>query len=223
MLNKDDEKGLADLDKADQDWLRGLAGEKVPGADPNTMRQVSGVREAIRAEERLQKLTARLFWHRMARRVKYHFIKLFSVDYVGQWKVAFSAVFVGVILGWLLRPIVPLSGQNMSENKADRELSDELPSTAPQQKAADFKMDRKWPDNFVPSAYPQEIATQLKAEFISAGAKVEMVQMPVFRLEMKMPDNPSEGLRDLCDNYDIELKEDRSSPQIERLLVVPIE
>ncbi|GEM_PF-4030867 len=31
MLNKDDDKWLANLDKADQDWLRGLAGEKVPG------------------------------------------------------------------------------------------------------------------------------------------------------------------------------------------------
>jgi len=201
MLNKDDDKWLANLDKADQDWLRGLAGEKVPGADPNIMRQVSELREAIRVDKRLEKITARLFLHRMARRVKYHFIKLFSVDYVGHWKVAFSAVFVGVILGWLLRPaaLFGVISKDLHENDTNKVC----------------------PYNFLPIEEPQERVNQLKELFILGGAEVEMgLTTHAFLLEIKMPENPSEELRELCG----EIKQDGSScAQVEWLVVGPKE
>ncbi|RKZ51574.1 MAG: hypothetical protein DRR16_10925 [Candidatus Parabeggiatoa sp. nov. 3] len=162
------------------------------------MRQVSELRKAIRVEERLKKITARLFWHRMARRVKYHFIKLFSVDYVGHWKVAFSAVFVGVILGWLLRPVPQLLAQNTPSEKKEANLYCQ----------------------FEYSDEPQAIAIDWKEQFISAGAQVEMGQTThAFLLEIKMPENPSDKLRELCHM----IKKGNPCAQVEWLVVGPKE
>ena len=211
MLNKDDEKGFADLDKADQDWLRGFADEKVAEADPKTMREVSALREAMRAEERLEKIRGRLFWHRMARRVKYAFIKRFSVDYIGQWKVAVPIVFVGVIFVGVIFSSL-LQQQNGTISGDD--------SGGPQQKGTELRADRKWADNFWPSANPQERANKLKERFISAGAEVEIVQHSVFELNVKMPNNPSEKLRNLCQD---KKKDGRSCSEVEIIFVGPTE
>lgn len=201
MSKKDDDIRLADLEQDDRDWLNILTGENVPEANPKTRYEARGLRNAIRSEARLQKITKRLFWHRMVRRVQYQLTRLFSDLKELQWQMAITVI-VGMTLGWLLRPYFDSSVAPIIKEASPVTTTTDLP----------FKL----------SEYqPQQKANELQQKFSQAGAKVEILS--AFQINISIPENPSDKLRDLCDDYDIKLKEDTSFPKKGQIIVLPLE
>jgi hypothetical protein len=221
--------------KDDEDWLDILAGKNVPNANPTTVRDAHVLREALQAEKRLQKILARLdideylkpetspalmeptefqpsqgFFPTLATQIG-NLFRIPRAPVVIPYLAV--AVLLMTVLGFIIPQILPTGTQDASQpDKQTPHLiqkSPESSSDTPQLKLSDEN--------------PQEMAEDLKEEFMSAGAKVQISQLgETFRVDIKIPETPSDDLRELCGDYGInDLTQVMSSTRVVRFIVSP--
>jgi len=215
MSQKDDEQWLATLEKDDRDWLNLLAGKEVPNVDSNTLREARGFREAIRAENQLQHMKARLVWYRLARRIRYHITQTLSVGWECIFNInpkvaipATATLVIGVVIGWLIRtPYYYNQAPSVREKSEPPSViaNPQLPTTGLAQ-IIEYSFDD-----------PEQVIAELKEEFVSSGAK------PIsFQIDIQIPEEVSNELLDLSDSYDIDLEKlNKSGTRVVRFIVSP--
>jgi ElaB/YqjD/DUF883 family membrane-anchored ribosome-binding protein len=223
MSEKDDEQWLAALEKDDRDWLKLLAGQEVPNADPNTLRETRGLREAVRAEKRLQKMKARLVWHRIARRNRYRLTQMVSVfwEFILNPKPqvavpAAATLVIGLMIGWLIPAPYSYQGSSVIAKPEPPPVVAEqpLPSSViaksePPPVVAEQPLPTSGPAQIIEYSFdaPQQVIAELKEEFMSSGAKTKS-----FQIDIQIPEQLSDELREISDTYDLDLEKINNSP-----------
>ncbi|HID99671.1 MAG TPA: hypothetical protein EYP59_05200 [Thiotrichaceae bacterium] len=237
------------LKKDDEDWLAILSGKNVPNADQNTVREALVFREALQAEKRLQQIMAKLeangymkpenvivktektqkelsFTTLFAKMDSWFFAKIPSFA-----NVLLVSAILGIIAGvHLLKDILQPDEPAPASIPKATEDSDEPTQQLIPKSSQDSPQSQ--PNFSLPSSGPAQIsyfdenpelvAKDLENEFISAGAKVKTSQLAdKFQVDITIPDTPSDELRELCDEYDINLKEIMSSTHLIRFIVSP--
>jgi hypothetical protein len=185
------------LNQDDKIWLDTIAGKDVPeDANPDTVAEAQALREAIHAEQQLQKLMSRI-----AETTPQPKEKTF-MDKLREWLepkmmpvLAPLVVVVSVVA--IIIPSIIKDQPNNSDFPRHKQI---------QEAEYSQKIEKK-------SKNPQQKAEQLKQDFIAAGATVEFTvttEEQSYQLDIKIPTSASDELRALCDRIGINPEENKS-------------
>jgi hypothetical protein len=182
------------LNQDDKIWLDTIAGKDVPeDANPDTVAEAQALREALHAEEQLQKLMSRI-----AETTPQPKEKTFMEKVYEWWKpkvmipVLASLVVIISIVGIIPSKFIPEPENPYFQPKV------------PEIQEVDYTgiIEKK-------STTPKQKAEQLKQNFVAAGATVELtviIKEKSYQLDIKMPTSASDKLLQLCDRIRINPK-----------------
>lgn len=178
------------LNQDDKIWLDTIAGKDVPeNANPDTVAEAQALREAIHAEQQLEKLMSRI--SPPSKEVTF-------MEKVSEWWKSNTMIpilaplvvvvsVVGIIIHISITPEIPqIRGKNGGTQEV--EYSQTIEQVYEQ---------------------PKQIAEQLKQDFLAAGATVELtviIKEKSYQLDIKMPTSASDKLLQLCDRIRINPK-----------------
>jgi hypothetical protein len=198
------------LTKDDEDWLALLASKEVRDADPNTVREVHALKEALHTELQWQKLRMRIQAdkNKAVAKKEPKFNKWVQSlvagihDQLDQKILSFGGAVYTAFVVVLAVVLWPITEQKLSPNQTDyrpkgQDVVDQSDSVGPIMR---LKLE------------PQTKAREMKQNFESSGAAVQVTKIndKVFQVDISMPETPSQELRDLCDIENIDLSSNRS-------------
>lgn len=173
------------LSQDDKIWLDTIAGKDVPkDANSDTVDEAKALREAIHAEQQLQKLMSRI--SPPSKEITF-------MEKVYQWWKSNTMIpilaplvvvvsVVGIIINISLTP-EPENSQIRGKNQGVQEVE------------YSQKIEKIYDK-------PKQKAEQLKQDFVAAGAIVELtviIKEQSYQLDIEMPTSASDKLRQLCD------------------------
>ena len=209
------------LEKDDADWNAILAGKEVPEADPNTAHEARLFREALHAEERLHNIIGRLEAEGHLKpetetteesekpRPYFNFSKLMTLFTQPNhaWIAIPAMLMIAMTIGWLSRPYFDQTPWLEPKSWTPRSHEPSLPSpTSSSAPIIEFYYSE-----------PEWVAADLKTEFLSAGAQVQLTHK--YQLNIQMPTPISKELQELCDTYDIDWNQVKSSSGSVRIII----
>jgi len=212
------------LKKDDEHWLTILAGKDMPEASPNTAQEARVLREALRAEDRLQQLTARLGAEgyikspqapKIRERLKTAITRIWDsiipnsfncqttfIPSSFNWQTTYLiTVHAALIMTVTIATYEWITIKTLSAKQAPIPKSPPESTSAPP--LSTFGIIYGTVPVFKFSYNDLQEVEGLKQDFIDAGAEIrERIRL----IEITIPKNFSGKLRELCDIYGIELE-----------------
>ncbi|HDN25757.1 MAG TPA: hypothetical protein ENG03_01410 [Thioploca sp.] len=198
------------LTKDDDDWLALLAGKEVQDAEPQTVREVSALKEALHTELQWQKLRMRIQADKNKAVVEaepkfrqwLQSLVAGIHDLLEQKILSFGGAVYTAFVVVLAVVLSLITEQKPSPNQTDyrpkgQDVVEPSDSIGPIMR---LKLE------------PQTKANEMKQNFESSGAAVQVTKIndKAFQVDISMPETPSQALGDLCDIENIDLSSNRS-------------